>query len=54
MKRTLLIVATFAFFASQTGSKCGSYAVASNRSPVSTEYELVGMLTLNVGNAVKS
>ncbi len=47
-----LIVAVF-FFASLAGCKTDSPAAASNI-PSQAEYEVVGMLTLNVGNGVKS
>ena len=54
MKRISLILVIFAFFSIHAGCKNGSSVVAGNHLFDSTEYEVVGMLTLNVGDGVKS
>src|SRR5712664_2551233 len=53
MKNIIILIAAVFFFASLARCKTDSPAAASNI-PSQAEYEVVGMLTLNVGNGVKS
>jgi hypothetical protein len=52
MKKVIILITAFSLFASLVGCKSDSSA-ASNNSPSQADYEVVGMLTLNVGYGVK-
>src|SRR5258707_9881158 len=52
MKKVIILI-TAVFLASLAGCKTDSSAASSN-SPSQADYEVVGMLTLNVGNGIKA